>query len=352
MTTTPSIDEGLDPSARTAAARRVGLAVSMLVAPWFIVAAETARALTTAGNQDDTDPVVGLHLTAAHLALTRWASLAAMLGALLLVPAVLGVMRLVRTRAARLGLVGGVLTATGYICYFALVFHGAFTQAAMVTAGGSLDQDVDVLRRFDADPLGALWVGPLFVGREHRRDVPARLGAGARPDRGAARRLRADGVAGAPRAELQPLRRGRRRRRPGAGSGDGGRGAVADGASGRRRPGALRAAAQVGAAPRGRGGGRRRTRTARSLRKMWRTWVSTVRSVVCNRRAAAAFDRPSASSMSTSARDRSVARTLARAAPRARREATTSGSSADPPAATRRRASRKSSRSRIRSLSR
>ncbi|HEY3013969.1 MAG TPA: hypothetical protein VGJ41_02605 [Nocardioides sp.] len=162
-TSVPSADEARDPFARTASTRRVGLALAMLVAPWLIVVAETAHALTNPHGKDDIDPAVGLALTADHLTVTRWASLAAMLGALLLVPAVLGVMRLVRTRAARLGLVGGVLTATGYVCYFALVLQGAFTSAAMVTVGGSRSQDIDVLQVFNDDRLGAMWVGPLFV---------------------------------------------------------------------------------------------------------------------------------------------------------------------------------------------
>ncbi len=164
MTTTDStFGEDRDLFARTASTRRVGITVAMFVAPWLIVAAEISHALTNPQGKDDIDPAVSLALTANHLTITRWASLAAMLGALLLVPAVLGVMRLTRTRAARLGLVGGVLTATGYICYFALVFQGAFTQAAMVTTGGATAQNIEVLQTFNNDPLGAMWVGPLFV---------------------------------------------------------------------------------------------------------------------------------------------------------------------------------------------
>src|SRR6266545_1554052 len=160
-TNVPSADEARDPFARTASTRRVGLALAMLVAPWLIVVAETAHALTNPHGKDDIDPAVGLALTADHLTVTRWASLAAMLGALLLVPAVLGVMRLVRTRAARLGLVGGVLTATGYVCYFAMVFQG-FTTDAMVTVGGSTSQYEKVLQAVLDEPL-TLWVYLLFV---------------------------------------------------------------------------------------------------------------------------------------------------------------------------------------------
>lgn len=161
--TVASVDEGKDPFARTASTRRVGIALAMFVAPWLIVAAETGSALRNPQGNDDIDPAVSLGLTADHLTVMRWSSLAAMLGALLLVPAVLGVMRLTRIRAARLGLIGGVLTATGYVCYFALVFQGAFTEAAMATTGGSTTQNIEVLQAFNDDPFGAAWVGPLFV---------------------------------------------------------------------------------------------------------------------------------------------------------------------------------------------
>lgn len=163
MSTTPSPHtDGGDAFVRTASTRRVGLALAMFVAPWFIVIAETGHAVMTRRGENDLDPAVGLAVAADHLTLYRCASLAALLGALLFVPAILGVMRLVRTGAARLGLVGGVLTGAGYICYFALVFQGAFTTAAMVAVGASTRRDVDILQTFMDEPL-TLWVGPLFV---------------------------------------------------------------------------------------------------------------------------------------------------------------------------------------------
>jgi hypothetical protein len=161
-TTVPSVDGEQDPFARTASTRRVGLALAMLIAPWFIVAAETVHAILSPGGADDLDPAVALAKTADHPTLTAWGGLAGMLGALLLVPAVLGVMRLVRTGAARLGLVGGVLTAAGYVAYFALLFHGVGTEQAMVSVGGSMHQNVEILDKFMMQPW-TVWVGPLFV---------------------------------------------------------------------------------------------------------------------------------------------------------------------------------------------
>ncbi len=151
-----------DPFERTARTRQVGLALAMIVAPWLIVLGETAHALINTRGKDDIDPSVALALTSDHVTAMRWASVATMIGAILLVPAVLGVMRLVRARAARLGLVGGVLTALGYICYFALVFQGSGTQVAMVDVGGPRAHDVDVLQQFMDQPM-TLWVGPVFV---------------------------------------------------------------------------------------------------------------------------------------------------------------------------------------------
>jgi len=159
MTALTHLDQP-DPFARTARTRLIGLAAAMIVAPWLQVAAETAHSVM-ALHGDDLDPSGDLAMASEHLTLDRWASLAALLGALLLVPAVLGVMRLVRTGAARLGLVGGVLTAAAYICYFAMVFQG-FTTDAMVRVGGSTSQYEKVLQAVLDEPL-TLWVYLLFV---------------------------------------------------------------------------------------------------------------------------------------------------------------------------------------------
>jgi hypothetical protein len=159
----PDIAHNSDPLARTAKARRVALALAMFTAPWFIVVAETGHSLANPHGGDDIDPAVALGIAADHTTLMRWASFAALLGAMLLVPAVMGVMRLVRTRAARLGLVAGVMAAAGYICYFALVLQGAFTETAMASTGGSTTQNVNVLQAVMDDPLGVGWIGPAFV---------------------------------------------------------------------------------------------------------------------------------------------------------------------------------------------
>jgi hypothetical protein len=147
--------------ARTARVRRVGLAAAMLTAPWFIVAANTGDSIMKLDGGDDTKPRDALQLAADHLTLDRWSNLAALIGSLLLVPAVLGVMRLVRTGAARLGLIGGALMIAGYVCYFAMVFQG-YTADAMVQAGGSTKQNINVLQAVLDEPR-TIWVYLLFV---------------------------------------------------------------------------------------------------------------------------------------------------------------------------------------------
>jgi hypothetical protein len=152
-----------EPLERTSKARRVGLALAMFAAPWFIVLSETGHSIANPRGKNDIDPAVALAIAQDHPSMLRWSSFAALVGALLLVPAVMGVMRLVRIHAAWLGLVAGVLTAAGYICYFGLVLQGAFTEAAMAAVGGSAGQNVAVLRAAMDDPLGTGWVGPAFV---------------------------------------------------------------------------------------------------------------------------------------------------------------------------------------------
>lgn len=160
-TTRGSSETNRPDPARTARARDVGLAAALIVAPWLIVLANTANSIISMDVPDDISPRGALETAAAYPLLGRWASLAAMVGALLLVPAVIGAMKLVRVRAARLGLVGGVLTATGYICYFAMVFQG-YLPDALLKAGGSTTLNVAVLQATLDEPM-TLWVYLLFV---------------------------------------------------------------------------------------------------------------------------------------------------------------------------------------------
>jgi hypothetical protein len=133
----------------------------MLIAPWFIVVANTGDSIMKLDGGDDATPQGALDIAAAHLTVDRWMNFAALIGSLLLVPAVLGVMHVVRTGAARLGLIGGALMIAGYICYFAIVFQGT-TADAMAKVGPSTQQNIDVLQAGLDEPLN-IWVYLLFV---------------------------------------------------------------------------------------------------------------------------------------------------------------------------------------------
>lgn len=129
----------LDIEPRTERTRRVSQGLALMVAPWAFVIANTGDVLTTDGGLDDTTPRGALLIAAAHPLADKWFTLAAMLGCLLLVPAVLGAMGLVRVKAARVGLIGGVLMIAGYICYFALLFQGYATIALAQHGGANAD---------------------------------------------------------------------------------------------------------------------------------------------------------------------------------------------------------------------
>jgi hypothetical protein len=154
----PNVQAGMERTART---RQVWLAVSLLVAPWFIVAANTGDSIMKMDGGDDLTPRGALAIVAAHPDLERWSNLAALVGSLLLVPASLALMRLVRLGAARLGLVAGVLMIAAYVCYFALIFQG-FTPGAMVRTGGSTADHAAVLQELLDEPM-TIWVYITFA---------------------------------------------------------------------------------------------------------------------------------------------------------------------------------------------
>jgi hypothetical protein len=124
-------------------ARQIGTAAALFVAPWLFVAANAADAWTTRHGGSDETAKGAIELAVAHPTLEKWASLAAMVGCILMVPAALGAMSLARERAARLSLIGGTLVITGYVCYFGLVFQG-FATIALAQHGGATPDNVAV----------------------------------------------------------------------------------------------------------------------------------------------------------------------------------------------------------------
>jgi hypothetical protein len=78
-----------------------------------------------------------------------------------MVPAAIGAMRLTHRRAAKLGLIAGMLVAGGYICYFALVRADTIT-LAMASRGDHL---ADYAKVIDSSLTGAsaVWVNVTFL---------------------------------------------------------------------------------------------------------------------------------------------------------------------------------------------
>jgi len=148
-------------SPRTARARRTGLVAALVAAPWLLVLGTGAGLLALSHGGNDSTGAESLALAAAHRGLYRSAMVFTMLGCLLMVPAVIGVMRLIGYRAARLGLIGGVLTAASYICYFAMDSGDRFT-LAMVARG---DTGAEFGRILDTSLNGAsvVWYYLIFA---------------------------------------------------------------------------------------------------------------------------------------------------------------------------------------------
>ncbi|GAA2582492.1 hypothetical protein GCM10010399_10360 [Dactylosporangium fulvum] len=141
--------------------RPTALAAALFIAPWGFVVANSAYAWATRDGGSDSDGAGALALAAAHPGLTRLSALAAMVGSLLVVPAVLGVKRLVGDRSRKLAGIAAALTAGGYICYLAIV-SGTFVTLAMARRTGATAEFAAVLDEAQADPL-MLWVFLLFV---------------------------------------------------------------------------------------------------------------------------------------------------------------------------------------------
>jgi hypothetical protein len=145
----------------TAAVRRRAVAAALIVAPWGFVIANACYAWATRDGGSDQNGAETLALAAAHPGLLRIAVVAAMVGSLLIVPAVLGAIRLTRARAPRLGLAGGTLMIAGYVCYLGINGTG-FEQLAMAEHGGPLGAFAEVIDAGQQDAAG-LWVFLLFV---------------------------------------------------------------------------------------------------------------------------------------------------------------------------------------------
>lgn len=142
-------------------ARRVALALAMIIAPWGFVITNSAYALAIRDGGNEATSLDALALYAAHPDLVRIAVAAGMIGCLLLVPAVLGVFRV--APASRLVLVGGTLMVAGYVSYCAILNGSLFT-LALAQAGEPVGQFAGVLDAAQAEPSGTIVFGLFVIG--------------------------------------------------------------------------------------------------------------------------------------------------------------------------------------------
>jgi hypothetical protein len=123
--------------------RRALQATALVVGPLALVGANLGDALTRSSGQDDTTARGALEISAAHPLADTVFPCVAMLGCLLMIPAVLGAMSLLRSSAACLSLVSGVLVITGYVCYFALLFQG-LDSVSLAQHGGATTTNIAI----------------------------------------------------------------------------------------------------------------------------------------------------------------------------------------------------------------
>ena len=132
---------------------------AMVLAPWGFVVANAGFAwIQLHGGRDEPGTAV-LAMVDAFPLLSRVIITAVLLGCLLVVPAVLGVMHLVRRSWP--AFVGGSLMVAGYVCYFGVIMTNAL-YVAMAEGRGPRDVYADVIDRSEAQGW-TTWVFLLFV---------------------------------------------------------------------------------------------------------------------------------------------------------------------------------------------
>jgi hypothetical protein len=139
--------------------RMIGSAAALFLAPWGFVITNSGYAWAIRNGGSDETGAAALSLAGASPGLFRLVVVAGALGCLLLMPAVLATMRLVRR--SWLVFVGGILMVGGYICYFDVLLSN-LTIIAMAERGGPLADYAAVIDASQAD-RSATWVFLLFV---------------------------------------------------------------------------------------------------------------------------------------------------------------------------------------------
>lgn len=146
---------------RTARLRRIGVGLALIVAPWGLLIANAGYAWATRHGGSDETGAKALALVTPYPGLFRVVLVAAMLGCLLLIPAVLAGMRLTRTRAPWLSLAGGTLMIAGYVCYLGILASNVFI-IVMAEVSGPADVFARVIDQAQGDATAG-WLFGLFV---------------------------------------------------------------------------------------------------------------------------------------------------------------------------------------------
>jgi hypothetical protein len=143
----------------TGRARRLGGALSLILAPWGFVITNASYAWMIRNGGSDETGADALALAATGPGILRLCLVAGMIGCLLIVPAVLTALSL--ARRSRLAFIGGSLMIAGYMCYFGVLLSNVII-ITMAERGGPLGDYAAVIDASQSD-LSTAWVFPIFI---------------------------------------------------------------------------------------------------------------------------------------------------------------------------------------------
>jgi hypothetical protein len=139
--------------------RRLGGALSLILAPWAFVITNASYAWMIRNGGSDETGADALALAATGPGILRLCLVAGMIGCLLIIPAVLTALSL--ARRSRLAFIGGSLMIAGYVCYFGVLLSNVII-IAMAERGGPLGDYAAVIDASQSD-LSTAWVFPIFI---------------------------------------------------------------------------------------------------------------------------------------------------------------------------------------------
>lgn len=147
----------------TARLRKEAGAAALVLAPLFLVASVLCYAWATRNGGDDYTGAGALELYAAHPELVVASTTFVLLGCLLLVPAMMAALRLLRPGSPRLSLVGASMMVLGYCCYIYIIATTPLV-AAMADRGDHLADYAALIDASQEDGgFAASWPFILFV---------------------------------------------------------------------------------------------------------------------------------------------------------------------------------------------